>query len=149
MLSSKLEIVKPSRYLFCAFLTVTIAFATIAAFYAGKAREIPVKPYGYSLLTWKGKSDDDVCFVFVPGNKDDAYMRNWFAKWGGQCGVSSLRKELSDLPSCEVVFWRNRPPKFTYPKRDVFEELFDFAKSRGLDIRMNPMTDTELFPDGP
>ena len=118
-----------------------------------KASEMSVEPqsikrHGYCLFTWPGKSDG-VCFAIIPKYKSKKYMHNWFSKWGGECGLPLLKEELSALPNGEYVEWLNLPPKFTYPQRQVSEDLVDYGKKVGLDFRMSPGLDQRMFSDWP
>ncbi len=155
MLNSKLQIVKPSRYVFIAII-VLIAFGLGLAvgMFATRAYEVPIEPYrvkhgGYRLLTWKGKSGD-LCFALIPRYKAWKFETSWFSKWNGTCGLSVLKDELSALPSGEWVEWTNSPTwKFPYPTRKTAEELEEFAKSKGIELVLNPAIDVQIFSDGP
>ena len=155
MLISTLEIVKPSRYLFVGLMVIfTFGLGFAAGMFATRAYEVPIEPYrvkhgGYRLLTWKNKSGD-VCFAIMPRYKAWKFETNPFSKWNGTCGLSVLKDELSALPSGEWIEWTNVPyGKFPYPERKTAEELEEFAKSKGIELVLNPALDVQIFADGP
>ena len=134
-----------------ALLVIGIAIAI--AIYAGKASEMSIQPHriknsGYALLTWMSKSGD-ICYAIVPQHKKKKFLNNWFSKWNGLCGISQLEEDLSALPKGEYVEWNNAPPRFTYPKRKIAEDLEEFAKNKGVELNLNPTLDVQIFPDGP
>lgn len=132
---------------------IAVALAITAGVYAGKASEMSVQPQriqhsGYALLTWMSKSGD-ICYAIVPQYNKKKFANNWFSKWNGVCGISQLKENLSALPKGETVEWNNFPPRFTYPQRKVAEDLEEFAKSKGVQLILNPALDVQMFPDGP
>ena len=155
MLNRKPEIVKPSRYFFVGIIVLlTLGLGLAVGMFATRAYEVPinasrVKKEGYRLLTWKGQSGD-VCFAIMPKYKAWKFETNCFSKWNGKCGLAVLKDDLSALPNGEVVEWTNSPPgKFPYPTRKTVEELEEFAKSKGIELALNPALDAQIFEDGP
>ena len=134
-------------------ILLVVGLAIAIGVYAGKASEMSVQPNriqhsGYTLLTWLTKSGD-VCYAIVPQYNKKKFTNNWFSKWNGVCGISQLKEDLSALPKGETVEWNNFPPKFTYPQRKVAEDLEEFAKSKGVELVLNPHLDVQIFADGP
>lgn len=133
------------------------AGATLAIFllgfvfgiFFGKSTEIVVEPHRlkqmYALFTWQGSSED-VCFAIVPKYKGSKFLANPFNKRGGQCGISHLEGELATLPKETHVEWTNWSG-FSYPKQNVAMNLIMFARSKGVDLKLNPVFDKPVFPD--
>jgi hypothetical protein len=134
------------------FVLIVIA-AFVCGFLAGdyNARPLatsyePGEFKNYCLLTWNGRSDD-LCFGLMQRYKRNEFIKGWFSKWRGKCGVSELKHELSTLPQNTYIEWNNWPPRFTYPQQNVADELVEFAKTKGLRLELNPAFDQPVFSE--
>jgi hypothetical protein len=123
---------------------VAIFMAFIAGFWLGKYLFEPAEeniPSDYfhqmTLLTWKGWSGD-VCFLLLPMMQRGRATHDFWSKWSGQCGIPKLKEALSAVPEDQVVYWNNWPGKFTYPERQVLDEIIDFAKAKGIRVEESP-----------
>jgi hypothetical protein len=126
------------------YAVVAIVMAFVAGFWLGKYLFEPVEesiPSDYfhqmTLLTWKGWSGE-LCFLLLPMMQRGRATHDFWSKWNGQCGISKLKGALGAVPKDQVVYWNNGTGKFTYPERDVVLEIFDFAKTKGVQLEKSP-----------
>ena len=90
-----------------------------------------------TLLTWKGWSGEP-CFLLLPMMQRGRATHDFWSKWNGQCGISTLKEALSAVPKDQVVYWNDGTGKFTYPDRAVVQEIIDFAKTKGIQLEESP-----------
>lgn len=93
----------------------------------------------YSLFTWDANRDQ-VCFALVPRPRRDSFLRRWFPKRGGKCGIVELKNELKKLPKDTEVLWEELPRRgFTYPSADILDDIKESAKKEGIDVVNAPI----------
>lgn len=134
-----------------------VAACALAVFFLGilggkylfEPTEIIIPNYYWeqlSLLTWRGQSGE-LCFVLVPRIDRGRVIHDFWSKWRGQRGVARLKEALRVVPKDKHVIWTNSPPRFELPSAKFCDELVEFAKSNGVDLSINPVTDAESFSD--
>jgi hypothetical protein len=136
------------RLLYVAVVLIALALGIGIGIYAGKATEMSIEPHrlkqGYSLLTWNVRSGE-LCFAIVPKYKETKFVENPFSKWGAKCGISQLEEELSVLPKGSAVEWNNFSG-YEYPREHIAESIVTFARSKGVNLYLNPVSDKPDFP---
>ena len=122
-------------------ILISFAAGIALGIYAGKPSAMNIEPHRlkqrYTLLTWKSHSGE-VCFAMVPQYKSMRFVENPFNKWGGQCGISKLKEDLSMLPKDTYVEWVNWS-WFPYPSEAVTSDVMEFAKSKGVELTLEPV----------
>jgi len=92
----------------------------------------------YSLFTWNTRSGD-LCFAIMIQAESHKFLRSWTAKRNAKCGISELKKALTTLQKDSHVLWQDWPPaKFDYPSDNVVQEIIEFAKGSGIDLKQSP-----------
>jgi hypothetical protein len=92
----------------------------------------------YSLLTWKGRSNE-WCFALMLEYQRGNFLRSWTSKWGQKCGVEELKKALSALPKDTYVYWNTWPPRnCDYPEKAIVQDVVTFAANKGVHVQLLP-----------
>jgi hypothetical protein len=53
-------------------------------------------------------------------------------------GVTALKRRLLRFHRGQNLAWRDNPPEFSYPPKNLLEEIRSFARRRGLAIDLIP-----------
>jgi hypothetical protein len=136
--------------LIAAAIAIAFLLGTVVGKYFFEPAEISI-PSNYfeemTLYTWKGWSGD-LCFLLVPKFARGRARHDFWSKWQGKCGVSTLKEALRSLPADKkYVEWNNSPPKFQLPSDRFCDQMVEFAKSEGVRLIINPSLDVEMFSD--
>jgi hypothetical protein len=130
------------------FVGGAILLAFIAGLLVGSYLSEPteiVVPSEYfdqmTLLTWRGWSGD-LCFLLIPMTERGRARHDFWSKWKGQCGLAKLKETLAAVPRDKHVEWNNSPPKFELPSEKFCDQMVEWAKKEGVDLRTNPSLDT-------
>lgn len=92
----------------------------------------------YSMFSWKTDSNS-FCFAVMIQAKSHAFLRSWSKKKQAKCGMSELQKALAALPRNSVVLWQDWPPaNLDYPPDDVVQQVIEFAKANGIELKQSP-----------
>ena len=126
------------------FVAAAIILAFFIGVFLGKYFFEPVEeniPAHYfqqmTLLTWKGWSGD-LCFLLLPMIQRGRATHDFWSKWRGRCGVSTLKEALAAVPPDQYVYWDDWPDKFTYPEDPVVQDVLACAKSKGIHLEVSP-----------
>jgi hypothetical protein len=95
----------------------------------------------YSLFTWHS-AESQICFALIPRSERGRFLRRWWPKRAGNCGLDNLKAGLGGLPKDIEVLWEEVPRRgFTFPSADMMDEIKRFAKDNAVNVVYAPVLD--------
>ena len=93
----------------------------------------------YALITWAGRNSE-LCFALMPIEERADFLRRWFPKRFGRCGLPTLKAALATVPRGVAVMWEDDPKRgFTYPPEPIVQELRAVSEAHGLTVHFTPV----------
>ncbi len=90
-------------------------------------------------MTWTSHTEE-LCFALMPIQERAAFLRRWFPKRAGTCGLANLKSAIEALPDGVAVMWEDIPRRnFTYPAARVCDEIVEFATARHAKVVFVPV----------
>ena len=121
-------------------LALTLLLAVLTTACTDDYDSIPPSAWErYSLLTWTSRTGE-LCFALMPIRERAAFLRRWFPKRQGTCGLADLKSAIERLPDGVAVMWEDIPRRnFTYPAARVCDEVVEFATAHHAKVVFVPV----------
>jgi hypothetical protein len=124
---------RPLAKLFIAAVIVISGCGTVFAQQRGNG--LPHSMKGYELYSWQARGQ--WYFSLVVGTNRQKTFQEIAAPRSRLRGLAALKRKLDLLPKGEDLFWSaRRMPKTKLPPKPIVDDITDYCRDRGLNLRV-------------